>query len=310
MTKLENTTFSIVLLQFQIACGIWHGAVVTSNGSVYSWGFNRSHGALGQGTRTKNNHFLGPSLITSLNERKIVSISCGNNYNLAIDSDGNLFSWGFGKYGVLGLGDERDRFEPTNVTENINEKIVYVDAGFTHCGVVTDKGKILMAGNGASGGLGFGSSFLKNSLFFRAIDHFPIDVHFKALSCSKGAHHGHTLALTNEGQVYSWGDGYKAKLGHGDQESRFTPCLIDPKYFNYEKIKQVCGGGIHSTAVSEDGNAYTWGCGSDGRLGHPEARGHRYLFRVDVPRVVDVLKEKGKVLEIKSSYNHAVALVE
>ena len=36
-------------------------------------------------------------MITSLNERKIVSISCGNNYNLAIDSDGNLFSWGIGQ---------------------------------------------------------------------------------------------------------------------------------------------------------------------------------------------------------------------
>ena len=65
-------------------------------------------------------HFLGLSLVTSLKERKIVSISCGNNYTLAIDTEGSLFSWGFGRHGVLGQGDEKDRLKPTHVKENIN----------------------------------------------------------------------------------------------------------------------------------------------------------------------------------------------
>ena len=254
--------------------------------------------------------FLGPTLITSLKERKIVSISCGNNYTLAIDDEGNLFSWGFGRHGVLGQGDKKDVLKPTHVKENVNEKVIFIDAGFAHCGVVLDNGKILMTGKGADGALGLGSSTFKDSISFQPVQNVPNDIVFKELSCSKGEHHCHTLALTSEGKVYSWGDGYKAKLGHGDQESRLTPTLIDPKHFNDEKIKHVSAGGIHSTAVSEDGHAFTWGCGSDGRLGHPEAKGHRYLYRVDVPRVVEALKEKGKVIDIKSSYNHAVALVE
>ena len=254
--------------------------------------------------------FLGPSLITPLGQIKISRISCGNNYTLAIDEKGNMFSWGFGKHGVLGIGNEKDKLKPTPVKENIKEKVVFVDAGFAHCGIVTENGKVLMAGKGVDGALGFGSESLKNSMFFQEIKSPPNQAHFKEISCSKGEHHGHTLALTNDGNVYSWGDGYKGKLGLGDQESRFTPCLIDPKYFNYAEVKHVSAGGIHSAAVSKDGEAFTWGCGSDGRLGHPEAKGHRYLFRSDVPRLVEALKEKGKVIDIKASYYHTVALVE
>ena len=32
-------------------------------------------------------------------------------------------------------------------------------------------------------------------------------------------------------------------------------------------------------ADPREGAVWTWGCGSDGRLGHPEAEGHRYLYR-------------------------------
>ena len=64
----------------------------------------------------------------------------------------------------------------------------------------------------------------------------------------------------------------------GDQESCFSFKKISQESFSNEEIKAVSAGGIHSSAVSKTGNVFTWGCGSDGRLGHPEAEGHRYLF--------------------------------
>ena len=50
-------------------------------------------------------------------------------------------------------------------------------------------------------------------------------------------------------------------------------------------------------------------CGSDGRLGHPEAKGHRYLFRSDTPRVVEALATYGHAVDVKASYYHTVAIV-
>ena len=38
-----------------------------------------------------------------------------------------------------------------------------------------------------------------------------------------------------------------------------------------EGIIRASGGGIHSAVLSSDGALLTFGCGSDGRLGHPES---------------------------------------
>ena len=39
--------------------------------------------------------------------------------------------------------------------------------------------------------------------------------------------YGHTLALADEGMVYSWGMGSRGQLGHGDRETRKNPVIIE-----------------------------------------------------------------------------------
>ena len=41
-------------------------------------------------------------------------------------------------------------------------------------------------------------------------------------SCDMHIHNPHYLALTADGQVYSWGNGEGGRLGHGDTRSEFT----------------------------------------------------------------------------------------
>merc|ERR1712126_72059 len=124
------------------------------------------------------------------------------------------------------------------------------------------------------------------------------------VSCSVGSqHHPHTLILGEEGQVYSCGDGYKFKLGLGDTESREKPTLIE----GLTDIVRVVTGGIHSAALDRNGAVWTWGCGSDGRLGHQDAEGHRYLARESIPRHVSSLSSP--VSSLSSSYYHMAAVV-
>ena len=35
------------------------------------------------------------------------------------------------------------------------------------------------------------------------------------------------------------------------------------------KVSKVLAGGIHSGFLDDNGHIYTFGCGSDGRIGHP-----------------------------------------
>ena len=39
----------------------------------------------------------------------VTAISCGPYHVVAVGADGEVFSWGSGKYGQLGLGDEEDQ---------------------------------------------------------------------------------------------------------------------------------------------------------------------------------------------------------
>ena len=103
------------------------------------------------------------------------------------------------------------------------------------------------------------------------VDKDGIEEKVEMVSCSVGEHHPHTLILTVRGSVYSCGDGYKGKLGVGDLEWRYEPCIVE----GLENVVQVAAGGIHSAALDREGKVFTWGCGSDGRLGHPGAEGHR-----------------------------------
>ncbi len=77
---------------------------------------------------------------------------------------------------------------------------------------------------------------------------------------------GHTLALTSEGQVFSWGDGDYGKLGHGNTSTQKYPKLIQGVLLGKVAVC-VSAGYRHSACVTEDGQLYTWGEGDYGRLG-------------------------------------------
>lgn len=131
----------------------------------------------------------------------------------------------------------------------------------------------------------------------------------RACSCSKGEHHRHMLACTETGTVYSWGDGSKGKLGHGSMDPVEWPRMIDQQHFLTQRVVKVAVGGLHSLALTEKGLVFSWGCGSDGRLGHKESVGHRYLYREEYPRLVESLAVLGEVTDIDCSYYHCAALI-
>ena len=136
-----------------------------------------------------------------------------------------------------------------------------------------------------------------------------------SISCSKGEKHQHTGVVFDDGTVYMWGDPYKGQLGqytpkesgwdHKEDRLFSTPILIwnDPA----QKVKKLVCGGIHTAFLTEQGRLFTFGCGSDGRLGHPEYVGHTYLYKESRPKLVESLSV---VHDVDSSYYHMLAISE
>ena len=288
----------------QVSCGLWHGAAVTVSGRVLMWGHKKACGTAAASAAT----LTPPTILSSLDGHKVVGVTCGYNFTLAWTEEGKVLSWGSGHHGVLGHGSADDVTSPHPVKALEDEIIVQSSAGYSHAAFVTADGKVLCCGKGKDGALGLGKTHVSDTTTPKVVS-FPEGVQVAQVSCSVGEHHGHTLALTRDGKVYTWGDGYKGKLGMGDHESRYTPVLVEPSHFNSEHVSVVCAGGIHSTAATSEGNVYTWGCGSDGRLGHPEGQGHRYLFRSDLPKRVEGFESKSRHAIVSCSYYHTSAVI-
>jgi len=72
-------------------------------------------------------------------------------------------------------------------------------------------------------------------------------------------------------------------------------------------LKPVAGG-IHSAILTTNGLAMTFGCGSDGRLGHPEKEKYTYLYKEPLPRAIEGPFAGNPVMDLASSYYFMVAI--
>lgn len=81
----------------------------------------------------------------------------------------------------------------------------------------------------------------------------------------------HSLAVTEEGNLFAWGYGRWGRLGLGSAVDQPEPCLIHSLFSAKVRVKQVASGENHAIAVTMDGDVYTWGSDRCGQLGHGNA---------------------------------------
>ena len=77
----------------------------------------------------------------------------------------------------------------------------------------------------------------------------------------------HSVALTREGSVYSWGHGRSGRLGHGNEVSQPDPKLIASPLLRHHRVCIICTGENHTLAVTASGHLFSWGSDRFGQLG-------------------------------------------
>eukprot|EP00743_Colponemidia_sp_Colp-15_P008518 GILK01009266.1.p1 GENE.GILK01009266.1~~GILK01009266.1.p1 ORF type:complete len:1848 (+),score=387.67 GILK01009266.1:103-5646(+) len=94
----------------------------------------------------------------------------------------------------------------------------------------------------------------------------------------------HSLALTDEGVVWAWGDGRLGQVGCVSDKALGTiivtqPEMIESLKAQNIKIQEIAAGANHSMARDEDGVVYVWGWNKHGQLGI----GNRLIMKTPTP---------------------------
>ncbi|XP_014251481.1 E3 ubiquitin-protein ligase HERC2 isoform X1 [Cimex lectularius] len=268
----------------KMACSEKLVLVLTSNGQVYII----SH----------TNGTLCPEKIEAFSGKEIIDICCraDGKHFLALTRDNEVYSWGVGDGGRLGHGDIKTRQEPVIIQALLSHTIVKIACGSSYSAAVTDKGELFTWGRGNYGRLGHGSS---EDVAVPTIVSALKGLHIVDIACGSGD--AQTLAVTEAGLVYSWGDGDYGKLGRGGSDGSKLPKLVET--LQGVHITRVFCGNQFSLALTANGELYSWGKGDNFRLGHPSEEHVRY------PKVISALKDK-VVKDVAVGVVHAVALTD
>jgi len=203
-----------------VAAGFEHIVVHTDIGEVYSWG-SGSFGCLGHGSYDSE---ISPRLIAGLKGIQVVGMAAGSRHTAVLTDKGEIFTFGEGKGGCLGHGNEETELLPRLVEGLTASKIVAVATGHGHTVVCSESGEVFTAGGWENHScLGHASN--QNELLFRRVD---------ALSGKKvvevAAGYAHTVVCTDAFEVLTFGDGASGRLGHGGENDEALPTMITTIY--------------------------------------------------------------------------------
>uniref|UniRef100_A0A6Q2XRL6 HECT-type E3 ubiquitin transferase n=1 Tax=Esox lucius TaxID=8010 RepID=A0A6Q2XRL6_ESOLU len=238
---------------------------------VYVWGSNSSH-QLAEGTLEK---ILQPKLAQGFSDAQM--IEAGQYCTFSVSADGSVKACGKGSYGRLGLGDSNNQSMPKKLVleppRNMR-KVSSSKGSDGHTLAVTGEGEVFSWGDGDYGKLGHGNSATQK---YPKIIQGPLLG--KVVVCVSAGYR-HSAAVTNDGELYTWGEGDFGRLGHSDSHSRNVPTLVK----DISGVGQAACGSSHTIAVAQDGRVvWSFGGGDNGKLGHGDTN------RVYRPKVIEAL---------------------
>ncbi|XP_043076943.1 probable E3 ubiquitin-protein ligase HERC1 [Puntigrus tetrazona] len=238
---------------------------------VYVWGSNSSH-QLAEGTLEK---ILQPKLAQGFSDAQM--IEAGQYCTFSVSADGAVKACGKGSYGRLGLGDSNNQSMPKKLVlepPRTMRKVSSSKGSDGHTLAVTAEGEVFSWGDGDYGKLGHGNSATQK---YPKIIQGPLLG--KVVVCVSAGYR-HSAAVTNDGELYTWGEGDFGRLGHSDSHSRNVPTLVK----DISGVGQVACGSSHTIAVAQDGRiVWSFGGGDNGKLGHGDTN------RVYRPKVIEAL---------------------
>ena len=298
--KCESDNDSIQL----ISLGSQHTLCISNKGKLYSFGWNNycQCGKKSKMNKVKLNDNIQIEKIEDVNEIiidekiKINDISCGEDHSLIITDGYKIYGFGLNNSGQLCYDPKKHRVisKPSLIKSFKKSLITNVQCTDNISFILNDMGEAFICP----------WEDKKNQMHYIPIKlFFPLKPKIVSISCGDNF----TIFLSEKGNVYSMGSNNKyGQLGLGDTEIQLSPKMI---YFfknNKIKISQISCGYCHVLALDENGNAYSWGFGSEGQLG----LGEEVLVN-NTPNLINYFSDNQIfIFQVSSGYHSSYFLTE
>jgi len=239
--------------------GYYHSACITEKGKIVTWGRliwttedNPSPQAIPS----------APLLLSPLSVQvQFCRIACGDTHNLAVSTDGRVFSWGLGNVGELGLGGKNFTVQPEAI-ERVDEDLVqmpfFVDIACSQLVslALTLTGSVYEWGFVTHPASPILPTVLSSPKYVKPVLGGSVCTQIAAGS-------GYKAAVLRNRELYMWGQNMAGVLGIGGIETLSCPVRVE-----LQSVLTISCGTTHVGAITTAGEVYTWGNGDKGQLGH------------------------------------------
>ncbi|XP_016158537.1 PREDICTED: serine/threonine-protein kinase Nek8 isoform X3 [Ficedula albicollis] len=254
-----------------VSCGDLFTACLTDRGIIMTFG-SGSNGCLGHGNFTDVSQ---PKIVEALLGYEMVQVACGASHVLAVSNEREVFAWGRGDNGRLGLGTLECHNCPQQVTVPPEHEAQRVICGIDSSMVLTMKNQILACGSNRCNKLGLDrissteepspEEQVEEATVFVYAQSAPLNQ--EPIVCADIGT-AHSAAVTASGHCYTFGSNQHGQLGTNSCRNSRVPHLVVG--LETMKVTVVACGDAFTVAIGADGEVCTWGKGARGRLGRKD----------------------------------------
>lgn len=184
------------------------------------------------------------------------SVSVGDSHAIALTAEGAIWGWGNNTGGLLGNGTETHVSTPVQLQPNKEWK--FVKTGTSHTMAIKKDGSLWAWGINTYGELGIGS---KGTSVLAPVQ-VGTDKTWKTVAVGGN----YTLAIKEDGSLWSWGNPASGRLGNGlTSGDVMVPTRVGTDNAWAEVFSWNNWGG--SFAIKKDGTLWAWGVNQNGMLG-------------------------------------------
>ncbi|KAF1897909.1 hypothetical protein Lal_00032671 [Lupinus albus] len=270
-----------------VSCGEFHTCAVSASGDLFTWGDGTHNaGLLGHGTDVS--HYMPKRVGGHLEGLKVVSVACGSWHSALATSNGRLFTFGDGRFGVLGHGDRESVSYPKEVQLSSEQKAIKVACGVWHTAAIIEvmdqfssnalsRKQLFTWGDGDQYHLGHVN---KETCLQPTCISTLAEYDFQQVACGNTM----TVALTLSGHVFTMGSNAYGQVGNPLSDGK-VPILVRDKLVG-ECVEEISCGAHHVAVLTSRSELYTWGRGASGRLGHGDTEDQK------TPTLVEAFKDR------------------